>query len=319
MEKLSATPHDAVFKQMLAHKEVAQDFLQIHLPAKYLALCDMSTLQLVSGSFIEEDLRASYSDILYSVQTQHGPGYLYALIEHQSTPDKLMAFRLMRYAIAAMQRHIDAGYDALPLVIPMLFYHGTVSPWPHSMSWQQLFNDPQLAHALYSADFPLVDLTVIPDNHIVTHRRMAMLELLQKHIRQRDLAEWQEQFASLLMEGHLTEKQIGTLVSYMLQAGTTARPEALLRRLAQRAPQHKDLLMTIAQWLEEKGRQKGQKEGIRQGMEEGIKEGIKEGMQKGREEETRNIARKMLACGIDTATVMTVTGLTPEALATLTH
>ncbi|WHP30303.1 hypothetical protein QMG90_16175 [Trabulsiella odontotermitis] len=73
--------------------------------------------------------------------------------------------------------------------------------------------------------------------------------------------------------------------------------------------------MTIAQWLEEKGRQKGQKEGIRQGMEEGIKEG----MQKGREEETRNIARKMLACGIDTTTVMTVTGLTPEALATLTH
>ncbi len=39
-----------------------------------------------------------------------------------------MAFRLMRYAIAAMQRHLDAGHDRLPLVIPVLFYHGLVTP-----------------------------------------------------------------------------------------------------------------------------------------------------------------------------------------------
>ncbi len=39
-----------------------------------------------------------------------------------------MAFRLMRYAIAAMQRHLDKGHTQLPLVIPLLFYHGRVSP-----------------------------------------------------------------------------------------------------------------------------------------------------------------------------------------------
>ncbi len=56
-------------------------------------------------------------------------GYVYALIEHQSSPDKHMAFRLMRYAIDAMQHHLDAGHDKLPLVIPMLFYHGMVTPY----------------------------------------------------------------------------------------------------------------------------------------------------------------------------------------------
>ncbi len=29
-----------------------------------------------------------------------------------------MAFRMMRYSIAAMQNHLDAGYKELPLVIP---------------------------------------------------------------------------------------------------------------------------------------------------------------------------------------------------------
>ncbi|XNM76197.1 Rpn family recombination-promoting nuclease/putative transposase [Escherichia coli] len=32
-----------------------------------------------------------------------------------------MAFRLMRYATAAMQRHLDKGYDRVPLVAPLLF------------------------------------------------------------------------------------------------------------------------------------------------------------------------------------------------------
>lgn len=110
----------------------------MYLPAPFLAICELDSLQLVSGSFVEEDLRASYSDILYSLRTRHGAGYVYALIEHQSTPDKLMAFRLLRYALAAMQRHLDAGHDTLPLVVPILFYHGKVSPGP----------GPQLATAI---------------------------------------------------------------------------------------------------------------------------------------------------------------------------
>lgn len=102
-------------------KEVARDFLAIHLPEAFLAICDLDSLKLESGSFVEDNLRSRYSDILYSLHTQHGPGYVYALIEHQSKSDRLMAFRLMRYAIAAMQRHLDAGHDTLPLVVPILF------------------------------------------------------------------------------------------------------------------------------------------------------------------------------------------------------
>ncbi len=44
-----------------------------------------------------------------------------------------MAFRLMRYAITAMQRHLDTGHDTLPLVNNPL-YHGPESPWPESLA-----------------------------------------------------------------------------------------------------------------------------------------------------------------------------------------
>ncbi len=48
------------------------DFLDIHLPAPLRALCNLNTLRLESGSFIDDELRASHSDILYSLQTQAG-------------------------------------------------------------------------------------------------------------------------------------------------------------------------------------------------------------------------------------------------------
>lgn len=86
-----------------------------------------------------------------------------------------------------MQNHLDAGYKTLPMVVLLLFYHGIESPYPYSLCWLDCFADPKLARQLYASAFPLIDVTVMPDDEIMQHRRMALLELIQKHIRQRDL------------------------------------------------------------------------------------------------------------------------------------
>ena len=311
MEKVSQTPHDAVFRQMLMHQAVAKDFLQLYLPAPFLAICELDSLQLVSGSFVEEDLRASYSDILYSLRTRHGAGYVYALIEHQSTPDKLMAFRLLRYGLAAMQRHLDAGHDTLPLVVPMLFYHGATTPYPWSLNWLDCFADPQLASELYISPFPLVDVTVIPDDEIVRHRRVALLELIQKHIRQRDLMGIVEQLTTILLSGDANDRQLKTLFNYLLQTGNARRFGRFIHEVAQRVPQHRERLMTIAERLQEVGRRKGKREGRLEGRQEG--------RQEGQHAEALRIAQRMLADGIARETVVKITGLTADEIAALAH
>lgn len=304
---ITPTPHDAAFKQFLTHPATAHDFIELHLPSALLALCDLKTLRLESGSFIEESLRPYFSDVLYSLKTTAGKGYIHVLIEHQSTPDRHMAFRLLRYAVAAMQRHLDAGHATLPLVIPMLFYTGKRSPYPYSTNWLQAFDDPALAGQLYSADFPLVDVTVIPDDEIMQHRRMAALTLLQKHIYQRDLAELLDRLALLLVTEPMTGQQLVSLINYLVQAGETSNAEAFVRDLAQRVPQYEDKLMTIAQQLEQKG------------MEKGMEKGMQLGMEKGERETTLKIARSMLLNGIERDTVMQVTGLSAEEVAQLCH
>ena len=277
MDAPSTTPHDAVFKQFLMHAETARDFLEIHLPVELRELCDLNTLHLESGSFIEESLKGHSTDVLYSVQMQGNPGYLHVVIEHQSKPDKKMAFRMMRYSIAAMHRHLEADHDKLPLVVPILFYQGEATPYPLSMCWFDIFYSPELARRVYNSPFPLVDITITPDDEIMQHRRIAILELLQKHIRQRDLMLLLEQLVTLIDEGYTSGSQLVAMQNYMLQRGHTEQADLFYGVLRDRETGGESM-MTLAQWFEEKG--------------------IEKGIQQRRQEERQEFAQRFLSKGM---------------------
>ncbi len=67
------------------------------------------------------------------------------------------------------------------------------------------------------------------------HRRVAMLELLQKHIRQRDLMDLHEQLVRLRRWDTLAAGS-KTLLHYLLQAGNAADPVAFAPSCAKRSP-----------------------------------------------------------------------------------
>ena len=202
---------------------------------------------------------------------------------------------MMRYAIAAMQNHLDAGYKTLPMVVPLLFYHGIESPYPYSLCWLDCFADPNLARQLYASAFPLIDVTVMPDDEIMQHRRMALLELIQKHIRQRDLMGLVEQMACLLSSGYANDRQIKGLFNYILQTGDAVRFNDFIDGVTERSPKHKESLMTIAERLRQ------------------------EGFQKGIRTNALNIAKTMLDAGVSLEDVLRFTSLTVEDLAEINH
>ena len=57
------------------------------------------------------------------------------------------------------------------------------------------------------------------------------------------------------------------------------------------------------------GMEKGLAEGMEKGLAEGMEKGMAEGMEKGMNQRSQEIARKMLANGMDAATGMEITGL----------
>ncbi len=116
------------------------------------------------------------------------------------------------------------------------FIHGIESPYPYSLCWLDCFADPKLARQLYASAFPLIDVTVMPDDEIMLHRRMALLELIQKHIRQRDLMGLVEQMACLLSSGYANDRQIKGLFNYILQTGDAVRFNDFIDGVAERSP-----------------------------------------------------------------------------------
>lgn len=125
------------------------------------------------------------------------------------------------------------------------------------------------------------------------HRRIAILELLQKHIRQRDLMLLLEQLVTLIDEGYTSGSQLVAMQNYMLQRGHTEQADLFYGVLRDRETGGESM-MTLAQWFEEKGIEKG----IEKGMEKGMEKGIEKGIQQGRQEERQEFALRLLSKGM---------------------
>ena len=119
--------HDAVFRKSMENPIVAKEIFNAHLPVEVKSLINTDTLKLEKESFVEKNLKAKISDVLFSVKTEAGDAYLYLLLEHQSSPDHWMALRLFRYMINICDRYRTLNKKAtqLPLIYPMIFYNGT--------------------------------------------------------------------------------------------------------------------------------------------------------------------------------------------------
>lgn len=300
--------HDGLFKLFLREPDTARDFLAVHLPADIRAQVRLDTLKLEPGSFVDQKLRELHSDVLYSVETAEGhAGYIYCLVEHQSTADRMMAWRMMRYSMAVMDAHLKKGNDTLPVVVPLLFYQGTVRPYPYSTDWMDCFDAPALAREVYSRPWPLVDVSVMEDSDLQSHRRMALLELVQRDIRHRDAASLLRDVVQLIRLAGNTREQVEAVLCYIIYNGMTSESiTPFLYELAGEIPEYKELIMgTIAQQLKEEGIQLG----IQQGIEQGIEQARLVAQQK-----LLETAYALLDNGVSLDVVIKSTGLSRETL-----
>lgn len=167
----------------MADPRVAKAFFDYHLPPTIKQLANLDTLQLQKDSFIDKHLQLALTDMLFSVQFNKHPGYLYTLVEHQSKPDKLMPFRLLKYMLAIMEQHLKTTQQMkLPVVYPMLFYNGKTA-YPYSTDMFALFDDPaSLAKQTLFNPFQLIDVSQIPDKSLKQDTWRGLMEYCMKHI-----------------------------------------------------------------------------------------------------------------------------------------
>jgi hypothetical protein len=115
--------HDALFKAAFEHPAHAAGLFRHLLPSALVNAVDWTTLALEPGSYVDEALARSHSDLLFSARIGERPFLLYVLFEHQSRNDPQMPYRVLRYIMRIWKRHIDRVGHPLPLIVALVISH----------------------------------------------------------------------------------------------------------------------------------------------------------------------------------------------------
>lgn len=314
MHKIS-TPHDRFFRQSLSDVQIARDFFEAHLPRGILAKIDLNSLAICKESYIDEELKESIDDIVYKVNVdEEQQGYIYLALEHQSTAKHFMAFRFIKYQLAIISNHLKQNPNSkyLPLVFPLLYYHGTKTPYPEPTDFFDLFVNKDLAREFFLRPLRVIDTNKFSDDEIKNHKLAGLLELVQKHIYDRDFLLLTNQLKELILKISTLADLENLLVYldntlYYIMKKAEISDKIKFKEALDEIPLIKEssIMSTMAeQWVSE-GFQKGRQQGVQEGKQQGIQEGKQQGIQEG----IKIAAFKMLQAGMCCNEISKITGL----------
>jgi predicted transposase/invertase (TIGR01784 family) len=152
------TPHDSVFRRIFGVPENAASQLRAVLPPDLAARVDLGRLATVPASFVDEALQWRYSDLLFTAPLDGRDAYVYLLVEHQSSLDPLMAFRMLRYVTRIWDQYLRGHPKSrqLPAVIPLVVHHGR-SQWTGSAQLLNLIDIGPADRQVMQAYLPLFE------------------------------------------------------------------------------------------------------------------------------------------------------------------
>jgi predicted transposase/invertase (TIGR01784 family) len=145
-------PHDLFVRFTFGHPERAMAELRAALPSFVVSRVDWDSLRRESGSVVDPRLRETQSDLLFSARLKDSGRelLLYVLLEHQSSVDRWMALRMLRYVVRLLERwregHPEDGL--LPVVVPLVMYHGPEGAWTAPRRVEELFHVPEAEREL---------------------------------------------------------------------------------------------------------------------------------------------------------------------------
>ena len=279
-------PHDLFVRFTFGHPERAAAELRAVLPAPLVSEVDWSTLRQEPGSVVDPELRETQSDLLFSARLLGGgPVLLYVLLEHQSSVDRWMALRMLHYVVRQLEhwRKEHPESERLPVIIPLVMYHGPDGAWTAPRRVEDLFELPGAAHEQWRALVPcfeylLDDLTAEREEALKARpgppmARLAWLALRYGRSEElaRRLPEWVALFAQV-QAGPEGDSHLAVLVQYLLLMGDRAAHSAAgqVLNLVVGRQRTEDLMRSYGEELIEQGRQEGLARGVIRGRAESI-------------------------------------------------
>ena len=182
--------HDSFWRLSLERPEIAREFLRNYLPKDVKKTFDIKTMKICKDSFIENDLHARQVDILFENEKNQ---YIILLLEHQSSNDDFMPYRLLKYNVSIWDRFLknssskntSQNKKKLPLIFNMIFYNGP-NAFNSPRTMLDLMENRDLAKK-YLFKYELVNTKSISVMNMQLQRKADLMQYLMKNIYAKDL------------------------------------------------------------------------------------------------------------------------------------
>jgi predicted transposase/invertase (TIGR01784 family) len=304
-------PHDSFFKSALSVSKVALEFMKTYLPYDIINIVELNTLKIEQGSFVKDNTKQKISDVLFSCKTIDSNAYIYALYEHQSTPDSFMPLRILEYILCIWNAHLAKFPDTkkLPIIIPLVFYNGKV-PYNAPINLYDLCQNPEIARQ-YLHSYKLIDISKKEGIQEQDTKWLATMEFFMKNAFEQDVVKLLQQFTPILQkiarskQGlHFIESILWYNITKLDQQQLSSFQTTMRNIITDRGKSEEVLGSLVSSWKTE-------------GINIGKAEGINIGKAEGRVETSRQIAQKLLKTGLNLAKIAKITGLTLKDIKTI--
>lgn len=288
--------HDKIFKDILNDKEEARKFINHYL--KLEIPIGKNKLELYNSSYISSLYQNKEADIVYKKTDQN----IFFLIEHQSTIDLSMPYRIENYSMEIINIAVDKERmrrsDYLyPKVISIVLYTGHTK-WKVNLS----FSDVQEKLAGYKEKdktYAIVDINSYSKKELLEDSTfISKVFLLERSKNPKEFLENAELARKRTPKNKL--EQMDKILSVMLTKQIGQEKGKTFLENLKRKGGNEQMMLAVERMFEREN-----KKLIRQGR----KEGMEKGMEKGMRQTTITIAKKLVQEGLDINFISKVTGL----------
>lgn len=269
-------PHDKFFKSAFSMMILARPFIMQFVPPELLDKLDLDTLEIDSNSYVNNELKEHFSDLVWSCQLknsaeQHKIAFLF---EHKSYKMAYPHFQIMDYQLGAWRQQIAAKQKPVP-ILPILFYHGQ-SEWKYE-PFDSYFGavEPEMLRFMPCFDYIFINLQDYSD---------AQIQKLNSIFLQKTLIAFKHYWDRNFLKLHIVEILLGGYDSVKMEQTRTfiqffavylAKISGITRQeVIEKAKQSNNnsniKAMSIIEEFIEEGIQIGEKKGIEKGRIEGI-------------------------------------------------
>lgn len=297
MENKKQNSHDSAYKKFFSNPELVRQLLTYFVDEDWTGNIEYSTLQRIDKSFVTDEFVNRESDLIFRADLKGSELYIFILLEFQSSVDRFMSLRMLRY-ITELYEYLIKNYriKKLPAVFPVMLYNG-----------EKKWTAPEELNKLIEKSIPL---KYIPD--------FRYYKIAENEFSKDFLFKIKNSVSALFYTENSVKEDLISEIRILVNLLRSEKPEELsffINWFKYMFKDREDLVEEI-KGIDEVNKmlrsslKKYSKELISEGMEKGLQKGLEKGIKKAKLE----TAAALLGRKMPEKDISEVTGLTLEEI-----